>query len=198
MHPTTLAAGNILVPNGTFVVELVAFAIVLAVLWKVVLPPVRKAMTDRQELIKAQLEEGHAATERLKQATVEYQDALAEARTTASSIRNEARAEAGSVRDQILAEAEAERGRQFAAGREDLAVARRDLVRQMRSDLGTTAVDLSGRILGESLVADARRRGTVDRFLANLDRADLDSEAGPDGAGPDGAGQKPAGTGGRR
>ncbi|MGA8116754.1 MAG: F0F1 ATP synthase subunit B [Actinocatenispora sp.] len=194
MHSTTLADGNILVPNGTFFVELVAFAVVLIVLWRVVLPPVRKAMTDRQELIKGQLEEGHAATERLKQATVEYQEALGAARTTAASIRNEARAEAGSVREQVLAEAEEKRGGILAAGREDLSGVRRDMVHQMRADLGTSAVDLAGRILGDSLVDEARRRGTVDRFLA-----DLDSKAGPEATGPgSGAGQRPASAGGRR
>lgn len=181
MHATDLAAGNIIVPNGTFVVELVVFALVLLVLWRWVLPPVRKAMTDRQNLIQSQLEEGHVAAERLKQATVEYQEALAEARATAAGIRDEARSDAGTVRDGILSEANEQRDQVLAEGRAQLGADRQALVRELRGELGATAVELSGRILGESLVAEARRRGTVERFLA-----ELDSEAGGAPAGAEG------------
>ena len=38
-----------------------------------------------------------------------------------------------------------------------------------RGQIGTLAVELAGRVVGESLAEDARRRGTVDRFLAELD-----------------------------
>jgi len=47
MNTHTLAAGNFLVPNGTFIAELLAFLIVLGVLWRYVVPPVSKAMNDR-------------------------------------------------------------------------------------------------------------------------------------------------------
>ena len=45
--------GNFLVPNMTFVFELVSFAIIMYVMYKWVLPPINKAMTERQEKIKA-------------------------------------------------------------------------------------------------------------------------------------------------
>jgi F-type H+-transporting ATPase subunit b len=35
--------------------------------------------------------------------------------------------------------------------------------------MGTLAVDLASRIVGESLEEEARRKGTVDRFLADLE-----------------------------
>jgi F-type H+-transporting ATPase subunit b len=34
--------------------------------------------------------------------------------------------------------------------------------------VGTLAVDLAGRIVGESLADEARSRGTVDRFINEL------------------------------
>ena len=39
------------------------------------------------------------------------------------------------------------------------------IVRELRAEVGTLAVDLAGRIVGESLADEARRRGTVERFL---------------------------------
>jgi F-type H+-transporting ATPase subunit b len=43
------------------------------------------------------------------------------------------------------------------------------VVNELRGQIGALAVDLAGRVVGESLADDARRRGTVDRFLDELD-----------------------------
>ena len=182
MNVSTEAAGNFLVPNGTFIAELIAFLIVLAVLWRYVVPPVSKAMSDRQKMIKEQLEEGRQASERLKQAEADYRAAMEEARTTAATIRDQARADAAAIREEMLEQAVQERDRVLESGREQLAHEREALIRDLRAELGNLAVELASRILGESLAEEARQRGTVDRFLAQLQ----EQEAGA------------AGTGGRR
>ena len=55
MHAAVAAAdssnSNFLVPNGTFIVEVIAFLIMLAILGKYVLPRINKALEDRQEQI---------------------------------------------------------------------------------------------------------------------------------------------------
>ena len=55
--PMASGGGNFLVPNFTFVVELLAFLIILYVLGKYVIPPINKAMSDRQERIRKQFED---------------------------------------------------------------------------------------------------------------------------------------------
>ncbi len=45
-------ASNFLVPNATFLVELVAFGIIIWILAKFVIPPVNRAMTARQDAIR--------------------------------------------------------------------------------------------------------------------------------------------------
>ena len=45
--PVPMATSNFLVPNGTFWVELFAFAIIVYILGRYVVPPINKAMTDR-------------------------------------------------------------------------------------------------------------------------------------------------------
>ena len=50
----TVMESNFLVPNGTFFVELFAFAIMVWILAKFVIPPINKAMTARQEAIRQQ------------------------------------------------------------------------------------------------------------------------------------------------
>ena len=50
-------ASNFLVPNGTFFVELIAFVAMFYILAKFVIPPINRAMTARQDAIRAQFAE---------------------------------------------------------------------------------------------------------------------------------------------
>ena len=65
----------------------------------------------------------------------------------------------------MLAKAREESDRIIAAGKEALAAERATIVRELRAEVGTLAIDLASKIVGESLADEARRKGTVDRFL---------------------------------
>jgi F-type H+-transporting ATPase subunit b len=56
------------------------------------------------------------------------------------------------------------------------------VVTELRAQIGTLAVDLAGRVVGESLADDARRSGTVDRFLDDLDGMTAASSDGRGGS----------------
>jgi F-type H+-transporting ATPase subunit b len=163
------SGGNIfLIPNATFFVELVIFLIVLGVVWRYVVPPVKRAMTERQEMVRRQIEESQQARTRLQEAEARYSEALAEARVEAAKIREAARADAQEIKDEMRQQAEQEVARIRQRGEEQLATQREQVVRELRSELGELAVTLAGRIVGESVADDARRAGTVDRFLDEL------------------------------
>ena len=73
-----LAAGNFLIPNMTFVVELAAFIIVLGVLSRYVIPPVQQAMTARQDMARKLVSDRQEAKQLLEKAQTAYQTALAD------------------------------------------------------------------------------------------------------------------------
>jgi F-type H+-transporting ATPase subunit b len=81
----------------------------------------------------------------------------------------------------VLGKAREESDRIIAAGKEQLAAERQTIVRELRADVGTLAVDLASRIVGESLADEARRRGTVDRFLRDLEAAGAGAAPGSAG-----------------
>jgi F-type H+-transporting ATPase subunit b len=169
-HETVMAAGgNFLVPNATFFAELVAFLLILGILGRYVLPPVQKAIHDRQEVIRRQLDDAEEARTKLAEAQAEYQRALTEARTQAAVIRDNARADALRIGDEMRAQATEESARIVARGEDQLANQRRTIVRELRSEVGKLAVDLATKIVGESLTDEARSKATVDRFLADLE-----------------------------
>lgn len=181
--------GNLfLIPNATFIVELVILLIVLGVLWRYAMPPVKRAMDERREMVRRQIEESQQASKRLTEAEARYSQALAEARVEAAKIRETARADAQEIKDEMRKQAEQEVARIRERGEEQLAHQRDQIVREMRGELGKLAVTLAGRIVGESVADEARRAGTVDRFLDELqamaapeggsDRSNINSSAG--------------------
>jgi F-type H+-transporting ATPase subunit b len=173
MNSYNLAApeggGNLfLIPNATFFVELVIFLIVLGVLWRYAVPPVKRAMDERREMVRRQIEESQEASKRLADAEARYSQALAEARIEAAKIRETARADAQEIKDEMRQQAEQEVARIRQRGEEQLVTQREAVVRELRGELGELAVTLAGRIVGESVADEARRAGTVDRFLDEL------------------------------
>ncbi|MGH3900417.1 MAG: F0F1 ATP synthase subunit B [Pseudonocardiaceae bacterium] len=168
-HNLAAPGGDIfLIPNATFFVELVIFLIVLGVVWRYVVPPVKRAMVERQEMVRRQIEESQQARTQLAEAQTRYSEALAEARVEAAKIRETARVDAQAIKDEMRQQAEQEVARIRQRGEEQLANQREQVVRELRGELGKLAVTLAGRIVGESVADDARRAGTVDRFLDEL------------------------------
>jgi F-type H+-transporting ATPase subunit b len=174
---TLLAASNFLVPNATFIAELVAFLIILAILWRYVLPPLQKVMTERQNTIRQQIEDAEKAREKLAEAEAAYQSALIEARTEAAQIRENARAEAQRTLEELRVQAQEESARIIARGDEQLARQRSSIVRELRAEIGTLAVELSEKIVDQRLADDAQVSATVDAFIAGLE-ASGSAEAG--------------------
>lgn len=84
---------NFLIPNGTFVFELVMFIIVLGVVAKFILPSLQKAMNDRDSTIRASLaagDEGRIEADRLARERASVLEAAhAEARTVIAAAARE-------------------------------------------------------------------------------------------------------------
>ena len=156
-------------PVGEIIVGTIAFAILYIVLAKFVFPQMEKTFVARREAIEGGIERAEAMQAEAKAALEQYRAQLAEARTEAAQIRDAARAEGQQIIDELRAQAQEESARIVARGEEQLASSRQQVVNELRVQVGTLAVDLAGRVVGESLADEARRSGTVDRFLDDLD-----------------------------
>jgi F-type H+-transporting ATPase subunit b len=99
----------------------------------------------------------------------QYKAQLAEARAEAARIRDDARIEGEQIISELRAKAQEESARIVAQGQTQLETQRAQIVAELRGELGRLAIDLADRVVGESLEDEVRRRGTVDRFLADLD-----------------------------
>jgi F-type H+-transporting ATPase subunit b len=169
---TILAATQenpLLPPLGEIIIGTIAFVVLLLVMAKFVAPRFEEVFQARREAIEGGIERAEAMQAEAKEALEKYRAQLAEARSEAAQIRDQARAEGQQILEELRTQAQQESARIVARGEEQLATARQQIVTELRSQIGALAVDLAGRVVGESLADDARRRGTVDRFLEELD-----------------------------
>ncbi|HWI42324.1 MAG TPA: F0F1 ATP synthase subunit B [Nocardioides sp.] len=160
---------NFLVPNGTFFVELIAFAVMFFILAKYVVPPINRAMTARQEAIRQQFAELDQAKEEANSAKDEFQSQIAEARQEAARIREDAREQGAAIIAEMRQQAQTEAARIVEHGKAQIQAERQQAVTSLRAEVGTLATSLAGRIVGESLDDDARQSRVVERFLADLE-----------------------------
>jgi F-type H+-transporting ATPase subunit b len=168
MSNTTTQASNFLIPDATFLAEIVAFVLILAFMWKYVVPPLQKNLEKRQEAIKQQLEDARQAKERLDAAEADYAAALAEARAEAARTREEARRIRQEIIDGARDEARTAAEEVTRLAEERLQAQHRQALNELRAEVGKLAADLASRIVGESLADEELQRRVIDRFLAEL------------------------------
>jgi ATP synthase F0 subunit b len=154
---------------STFIGQLVGFALIVWLVWRYVVPPVRKLMADRQEAVRKQLEDNASAAKRLVQATQAHEKALREAEGEAKIVVEESRADAKSIAEHLRAQADAEVERVKIQGQQHIQLLRAQFIRQLRQDLGVEAVGRAGELVREHVSDPNARSATIDRFLDELD-----------------------------
>jgi F-type H+-transporting ATPase subunit b len=160
---------NFLVPNGTFFVELIAFAIMFFIIARYIVPPINRAMTARQDAIRTQFADLDQAKADAKSAEEEFRAQIADARHEAARIREEAKEQGAAIIAEMREQAQAEAARIVEHAHTQIEADRQQAVTSLRAEVGTLATDLAGRIVGESLEDEARQSRVVDRFLADLE-----------------------------
>src|SRR3954470_2467230 len=156
-------------PVGEIVVGTITFGILFFVVVKYVVPRFEQVFQARREAIEGGIERAEAMQAEATAALEQYRAQLAEARSEAAQIRDQARAEGQQILEELRAQAQEESARILARGEEQLTANRQSVVNELRGQLGALAVELAGKVVGESLADEARRTGTVDRFLDELD-----------------------------
>ena len=161
---------NVLLPPlDELIIGLVAFLIVFALLSRLALPGIRKALDERTASIEggiARAEQREAEANALYE---QYQAQLAEARTEAAQIRAQAQSDKAAMVEEARREASETAAAVTARAEAQIGAERASTVASLRREVGTLAVTLASKVVGESLEDDARARATVDRFIADLE-----------------------------
>lgn len=154
---------------STFIGQLIGFAVIVWIIVRYVVPPIRRLMANQQEAVRQQLADSAKASERLASASQFHAKRIEEARAEARHITEEARADAIRIGEQLRAQADAEVQRIKVQGEQQVALLRSQLVRQLRADLGSESVRRAADLVRSHVADPQARAATVDRFLDQLD-----------------------------
>ncbi len=161
---------NPLIPHWPeLIIGTIAFLIVFILLAKVLMPRISQTLAERTDAIEGGLKRAETAQTEAKEVLSQYREQLAEARHEAARLREQAREEAAQLVAQGRAEGAAERERIIATAAAQVDADRQQALHALRAEVGTLAVELASKIVGESLADEARQSRMVDRFLADLE-----------------------------
>src|SRR3712207_5544384 len=158
------------------VLALVAFALLFLALKKFVVPNFEKTFAERTTAIEGGLKAAETKQAEADAKLAELDRQLSEARHEAARIREEAREQGAAIVAEMRDQAQAEASRIVEHGKAQIEAERQQAVASLRTEVGTLATSLAGRIVGESLDDEARQRRVVERFLDEL-------ESSPNGSG---------------
>ena len=128
-------AGIFLLPNGTFFIELIVSIILILAIYKWVLPPINKAMEERQEKIRESLEAADKARADAEAADDERRNVLEEARHQAREIVATANRTADQVRTDATARGQSEYERIVGNAEVEISLARQRAVEEAAAKL---------------------------------------------------------------
>jgi F-type H+-transporting ATPase subunit b len=166
------AAQSPLLPKpAELIVGAIAFGLLFFVLRKFVTPMFEKAFAARTEAIQGGIEKAERAQLEAAKALESYTAQLADARGEASKIREEARVQGAAIIEDLRAQAQEEAARITAAAHSSIEAEREKAVTSLRAEVGTLAVDLASKIVGEALEDQVRQSRIVDRFLEDLEKS---------------------------
>jgi F-type H+-transporting ATPase subunit b len=160
-----------------FIAELVAFALMVFVIWRYVVPLLRRMVETRQDTVQQQVDEAEAAAARYREAEAKLESGFADARSEAARIRDDARADSARIKEELTEQAHREVERIRQRGEEQLAAQRDQVVRRLRAELGGTSMELAQRLVVRSLADETSKSASVDGFLD-----ELEGLSGPAGA----------------
>jgi F-type H+-transporting ATPase subunit b len=171
---------NPLIPEWPeLIIGAVAFLIVFAVLGKILLPRIQKTLAERTDAIEGGLKRAEDAQTEAQRVLDEYRQQLADARQEAARLREQAQEQGAAIIADMRELAQTEARRIIDSAHQQIETDRMLALQSLRTDVGTMAVDLASRVVGESLEDVARQRRIVERFIEGLEQPDTD-EARPD------------------
>ena len=157
--------------NGTVIVELLTFLVMLAVLARYVYPEVVKLAEARQRAIAQQLHDAEQARADAEAQSKEAQARLDEARKTAQQVIDSASKSAEQLRQDMRQKAEEDARRIAESARRDIEAERDRALQSARSEVAALVVTATEKVIGETL-DEPRHRQLIQRAIEEVASGD--------------------------
>jgi len=166
MLPLAGSAGVVTI-DGTVIVELITFLVMLAILARYVYPEVVKVAEARQRVIAQQLKDAEQARAEALAHLKEAEAGLNDARKTAQGLIDAANKSGEQLRQELRQKAEEESKRTVEAARKEIEAERDQAIRTVRTEVADLVVTATSKVIGETL-DDAKHRRLIDQAIAEV------------------------------
>jgi len=153
--------------NGTVIVELITFLIMLAILARFVFPIIVRLAEERQRLVAEQLSEAEKARAEAEAKLKDAQAKLDDARKTAQGVIDAAGKSAEQLRAEMKDKAEAEAKRIADAAAKQIEVERDKAIQAVRGEVADLVVEATQKVLGEAIDSQTHRK-LIDKAIAEV------------------------------
>jgi F-type H+-transporting ATPase subunit b len=151
----------------SFVVEVIAFVVMILVLGRWVYPRVMDAAEGRQRQISEQLAAAERSRQEAEQRLADAQARLDEARTRAAEIIEAADRSGEQLRGELRTRAQEEAKRIVDGALRDIDAERQKAIDAVRGQVADLVIAATEKVVGESL-DDNRHRSLIDRAIAQM------------------------------
>lgn len=154
-----------------------AFLILFFFLYKKVFPSVNRALDERAERIRNDLDRAEQARKEAQKLLDDYKEQLQGARDEARKVVEDAKEAAQSTRKDLIAKAERDAERVLQRAEQEIRSQRDQAFNELRREIGTLAVQVADRIVGDSLDEERHLR-LVDDYIDELNEDGADKTDG--------------------
>jgi F-type H+-transporting ATPase subunit b len=153
--------------DGTVVVELITFLLMLAVLARYVYPRIVEVAEARQRAIAEQLKQAEEARTAAEAHLKDAEAKLNEARKSAQSVLDGAAKSAEQLRQELRQKADEEAKRTVENARKQIEAERDQAIRSVRTEVADLVVTATEKVIGETL-DDKKHRQLIERAIEQV------------------------------
>ena len=157
--------------NGTVIVELITFLVMMAVLARWVYPEIVRLAEARQRAIAEQLTEAERSRAEAEARLKEAEAKLAEARKTAQSVIEAATKSGEQLRQELKQKADVEANRIAETARKEIEAERERAIQSVRSEVASLVVAATEKVIGETL-DEGKHKQLIERAIAEVASGD--------------------------
>lgn len=162
------ATSNFLLPNATIIPEAITFLVLLFIIAKYVVPPVRKAMNERQAHITQSLEVIEQAKTAEEETRTRTEAMLEEARREARARIDHATRMGEQLREEARRRGEEEAERAMARAQTEIDRASQRASEELRQHLAELVVAASEHVIGREMGTEVQRN-LVDEVIGEVE-----------------------------
>jgi F-type H+-transporting ATPase subunit b len=152
---------------GLIIWTLISFFILLILLRKVAYPQILKAMKNREETIKQQLEEAQKIKKEAEAFLEDYKRQLAEARSEAQKVINEGKELGENMRKEIIQKAQEESNHIVKRAQEEIELQKQKAILELQEKIADLSIMAASKVINKSLNPEDHRR-LVEEYISKV------------------------------